>query len=214
MNYIRILIGDGQRLAREACASFLQDEKRFEVIGNSGDSQEIIACAAEQNPDIILLDINLFPNTGLETLKIIHTSNPGSRIIGLSGNAQPAYVKKFLLSGASGYVGKNSSGIELKEAIIVVYNGHNYICKETRHLLTRGLLEEDSQLPDPEALTKRELEIIKLVRDGGSSKNIANQLQISIKTVELHRYRVLKKLKLKNAAALVNFINSSPAYML
>ena len=214
MKKIRLLIGDGHKLVRDACAAFLQGDQRFEVIGSTGDSIEMIALAGDLNPDIILLDINLTPYSGLETLRRIYELYPSTRILGLSGNAQPSYVKRFLSIGATGYVSKNSSGEELKMAITVVNNGHHFICTETRHLLANGLLEEKKNDQDISALTQREFEIIRLVRQGGSSRHIAELLNISIKTVELHRYRVLKKLKLKNAAALVNFINNSPGYML
>jgi DNA-binding NarL/FixJ family response regulator len=119
----------------------------------------------------------------------------------------PAYAKKMLQSGAMGYVTKNSSKEELMEAILEVNKGQKYICSEVKNILAHQELEESDQ-PDLNVLSRRELDITKLIKDGLSSREIALKLEISLKTVEVHRYNILKKLHLKNTAALVNFINT------
>jgi DNA-binding NarL/FixJ family response regulator len=107
-----------------------------------------------------------------------------------------------------GYVTKNSSKEEMIAAIIEVRNGKKYICEEVKNILAQQELDETGEEGDLNNLSRRELDIIKLIKEGLSSKEIAQQLDISLKTVEVHRYNVLKKLKLKNTAALVNFINA------
>jgi len=109
--------------------------------------------------------------------------------------------------GAMGYVTKNSSKDELMAAIVEVDNGKKYICEEVKDILAHQELEEDDGTPDLNSLSRRELDIVKLIKEGLSSKEIATKLDISLKTVEVHRYNILKKLNIKNTASLVNFIN-------
>jgi DNA-binding NarL/FixJ family response regulator len=134
--------------------------------------------------------------------------SPASRIIGISMHSQPAYAKKMLQIGARGYVTKNSSKEEMITAIMEVHNGNKYICDEIKNNISELVLEENKDVPNVNALTEREIQIINLIKEGQSSKEIAVSLNISLKTVEVHRHNILKKLKLKNSASLVNFINN------
>ena len=148
------------------------------------------------------------PITGLEATQQIRKYSPATKIIGVSMHSQPAYVKKLLKLGAHGYVTKNSPQNEMFEAIVEVNKGGRYICSEVKTILSEQAFEEDSNT-GVNSLSNRELEIIKLIKEGLSSKEISTQLNISLKTVEVHRHNILKKLNLKNSAALVNFINSA-----
>ena len=122
-------------------------------------------------------------------------------------HSQPAYVKKLLKLGAMGYVTKNSPQQEMFDAIAAVHEGKRYICAEVKTILSEQIFEEEST--GANTLSSRELDVIKHIKDGLSSKEISTQLNISLKTVEVHRHNILKKLNLKNSAALVNYINSS-----
>ena len=124
-------------------------------------------------------------------------------------HSQPAYAKKMLQIGARGYVTKNSSKEEMMMAILEVHAGNRYVCDEIKNNISELVLEENRGMPNVKALTEREIEIISLIRGGQSGEEIAAHLNISLKTVEVHRHNVLKKLKLKNSASLVNFINQS-----
>jgi DNA-binding NarL/FixJ family response regulator len=124
-------------------------------------------------------------------------------------HSQPAYAKRMLQIGAKGYVTKNSSKEEMIKAILEVNEGSKYVCEEIKNNISELVLEENKDIPNVNALTEREIEIINLIKEGHSSKEIAAALNISLKTVEVHRHNVLKKLKLKNSASLVNFINQS-----
>lgn len=127
----------------------------------------------------------------------------------MSMHSMPVYARRILQSGASGYVTKNSSKEELFEALVEVEKGNKYICEEVKNILAHQELEESPEAgPDLNLLSKRELEVVQLIKEGLSSKEIAQKLDLSLKTVEVHRYNILKKLNLKNTAALVNFINS------
>ena len=155
------------------------------------------------------MDINILPISGFEATERIKKVSPDTKVIGVSMHSQPAYAKKMLQIGARGYVTKNSSKEEMIKAILEVNEGSKYICDEIKNNISELVLEENKDVPNVNALTEREIQIINLIKEGQSSKEIASTLNISLKTVEVHRHNVLKKLKLKNSASLVNFINQS-----
>jgi DNA-binding NarL/FixJ family response regulator len=213
MGKIRILIADDHRLVRDTLASFLNSQEQLEVFATTGDAMEAISLASENSPDIILMDIRLGPLTGLQVTEKIHASQPRSPIIGISVYSLPVYAKKMLQAGAMGYLTKNSPTDEMIWAIMEVYKGKKYICNEIKEIMANSLLEEEEEVNSLSLLTDRELEIIKQIKEGFSSKEISNILHIARKTVEVHRHHILKKLKLKNTASLVNFINTSATFI-
>jgi len=213
MNKISILIADDHKLIRETWSYILNSDPRFKVIASCGNGEEAIELAKEKHPGVILMDINMTPFSGLEATKEIRKIIPDSKIIGVTMHSQPAYAKKMLQIGARGYVTKNSSKEEMIKAILEVYQGNKYICEEIRNILSDQSLDENENSPNINTLTEREMQIINLIKQGFSSKEIATDLEISLKTVEVHRHNILKKLKLKNSASLVNFINNSPTYI-
>jgi DNA-binding NarL/FixJ family response regulator len=212
MNKIRILIADDHKLIRETWSYILNSDARFQVIAECGDAEEAVELAKQKHPDIVLMDINMMPFSGLEATQKIRKISPASRIIGVSMHSQPAYAKKMLQMGARGYVTKNSSKEEMIRAILEVNQGNKYICEEIKNIISDQLLDEKENSPNINTLTEREMQIINQIKEGLSSKEIANGLNISLKTVEVHRHNILKKLKLKNSASLVNFINTSATY--
>ena len=213
MNKISILIADDHKLIRETWSYILNNDPRFKVVASCGNGEEAVELAKEKHPGVILMDINMSPFSGLEATKQIRKIIPDSKIIGVTMHSQPAYAKKMLQIGAKGYVTKNSSKEEMIKAILEVYQGNKYICEEIRNILSDQSLEEKQDSPSINALTEREMQIINLIKQGFSSKEIAGNLEISLKTVEVHRHNILKKLKLKNSASLVKFINNSSTYI-
>ena len=212
MEKISVLIADDHKLIRDTWSFILNNDPRFQVIAECGDSEQAVEAAKTKRPNIVLMDINMMPISGFEATEKIRKVSPASKIIGVSMHSQPAYAKKMLQIGARGYVTKNSSKEEMMKAILEVHLGNKYICEEIKNNISELVLEENKDVPNVNALTEREIQIINLIKDGQSSKEIANQLNISLKTVEVHRHNVLKKLKLKNSASLVNFINNTAAY--
>ena len=213
MTHITILIADDHKLIRETWAFILSSDPRFKVLADCGDAETAVEIAKIQRPDIVLMDINMVPFSGFEATEKIRKLSPSSKIIGVSMHSQPAYAKKMLQAGAMGYVTKNSSREEMMKAILEVHGGRKYICEEIKNIISEQLMDESSDAPNINALTEREIQIINYIREGLSSKEMAAVLNISLKTVEVHRHNILKKLKLKNAASLVNFINSSGNYV-
>jgi DNA-binding NarL/FixJ family response regulator len=213
MSKINILIADDHKLIRETWSYILNSDSRFQVVGECGDAQEAVELARTKRPHVVLMDINMSPFSGLEATQRIRKISPGSKVIGVSMHSQPAYAKKMLQMGARGYVTKNSSKEEMIRAILEVNQGNKYICEEIKNIISEQLLEEREDSPNINALTEREMQIINFIKEGLSSKEIATNLSISLKTVEVHRHNILKKLKLKNSASLVNFINTNATYI-
>src|SRR5690606_35998388 len=192
----------------ETWTFILNSDQRLEDIAECSNGEEAVELTKSLRPAIILMDINMAPMSGLDATMQIRKISPTSKVIGVSMHSQPAYAKKMLSIGARGYVTKNSSKEEMIKAILEVEKGNKYICDEVKNIISEQLLE-DTQAPSINLLSERELQIIKLIKQGSSSKEISTELDISLKTVEVHRHNILKKLNLKNTASLVNFINNS-----
>ena len=207
MRRITILIVDDHKLIRESWAFMLNTDLRFEVIAEKSSGEEAIAFVRSIRPDVILLDVNMKPMQGAETIQQIRSISPCSKIIGISIHNMPAYAKKMLKLGAMGYITKNSSKAEMIKSIMEVSMGNKYVCDEVKNILMKREMTGETDEPSMNILTQRELEIINLIRDGLSSKEIALQLEIVLKTIEVHRYNILKKLNLKNSASLINLVN-------
>lgn len=213
MSKIRVLIADEYKLNRDTWAYMLNNDERFTVVAECGNAEDAVKLAGGQNPDVVLMDINTPVFAGLEATQKIRRQHPSSQVISVSSFSQPLYVKKMLQMGAKGYITKNSSKEEMIYAILEVSQGKKYICNEVKTIISEQTLgEEDDKQPDINAITNRELEIITQIKEGSSSKEIAAKLFISLRTVEVHRHNILKKLKLKNTASLINFINSSAVF--
>src|ERR1700733_10078547 len=212
MSKINILIADDHKLIRETWTYILNSDPRFHVIAECGDADEAVELTKTKRPHVVLMDISMPPYSGLEATQRIRKISPTSKVIGISMHSQPAYAKKMLQMGAKGYVTKNSSKEEMINAILDVNNGNKYICEEIKNIISDQLLNDRDDEPNINNLTERELQIINYIKEGLSSKEISIDLNISLKTVEVHRHNILKKLKLKNSAALVNFINNSSSY--
>ena len=209
MDKITILLVDDHKLIRESWSFILNSDPRFMVIGETSNAEDAVTIAKEKNPQIVLMDINMTPVNGFEATRLVRKYSPGSKIIGISMHSMPAYARRMLQMGAMGYVTKNSSKEELLTSIMEVNDGRKYVCDEVKNTLAQQeLVDDGAGQPDMNVLSRREIDIVKLIKEGMSSKEIAIQLDITLKTVEVHRYNILKKLSLKNTAALVNFINA------
>ena len=207
MEKITVIIADDHQLIRDAWTYMLNSDPRFCVIGVASTGEQAVELASALRPNIVLMDINFQGLSGFEATQLIRKKSPGSRVIGVSMHTMPAYAKKMLKMGASGYVTKNSSKEEFLEAIIEVRQGKTFICSEVKDILAKQEMESTHSKPDINILSKRELQIVDCIKDGLSSKEISNKLGVSLRTIEVHRYNILKKLTLPNSAALVNYVN-------
>ncbi len=209
MDKITILIADDHTLVRETWSFILNTDSRFKVVAECGSGEEAVEKAKELRPDVVIMDINLPGMNGIEATQLIRKFSPGTKILGVSLHTQPTYARKMIQKGAMGYVTKNSSREEMFKAILEIIDGKKYICEEIKNILSAQVISGEDQQTGLNSLSQREIETISYIKKGFSSKEIADALSISVKTVEVHRYNILKKLNLKNAAALVNYINNS-----
>ena len=209
MKKITAVIVDDHKLIRQMWTTMLASNIEIEITGESGVLDQAIEMIKVKRPDIVLLDINLAEGSGLDAVPLIRKFSPGTRIIAVSMHNEPAYVKKMMKMGARAYVTKNSSHEEMFKAIEEVMAGRIYLCAEITSILADKALRTEINEPTVRDLSLREIEIIKLIKNGMSSKEISSQLNIATRTVEVHRHNILKKLKLKNTAALINYINTT-----
>lgn len=209
MRKITILIADDHTLIRHAWSLILNTDPSFNVIAEAGTGEEAIELVKRTRPDIVIMDINLPGMNGIEATQMILSLYPGTKVLCVSMHTQPAYVRKMLKYGAMGYVTKNSSREELSKAIIEVHHNRKYVCEEIKTILSEQIIYGEEEQKGYNSLSQREIEIIELIKKGYSSREIAEPLSISVKTVDVHRYNILKKLNLKNTASMVNFINNS-----
>ncbi|MAO32930.1 MAG: DNA-binding response regulator [Crocinitomicaceae bacterium] len=198
---IKVLIVDDHKLIGEAWSSLLKDAPNIQVVGLADNVDDAYSMAHSYKPDIVLMDINLGAGSGFDATEKINDSMPKTRVIGLSLHDDITYVKKFLSIGAKGYLTKNTNKTELIEAIHSVYKGETIIGSDIKDRYFTSLLNVQSGDTKKE-LTMKEIEIVKLISKGFTSKEIAEQLFISHRTVETHRHNILKKLDMPNAAQL------------
>jgi DNA-binding NarL/FixJ family response regulator len=209
MEKITIIIADDHTLIRQTWSFILNADPRFKVVAEVGSGEEAIELARQIRPNIIVMDINLPGINGIEATPLVRKYSPGTKVLGVSMHTQPAYARKMLKQGAMGYLTKNSSREELFKAIMEIQSNRKYVCDEIKSILSDQMMCGEEDRNGFNALSRREIEIIGFIKKGYSSKEMAVPLSISVKTVEVHRYNILKKLNLKNTAAMVNYINGS-----
>ena len=200
-----VIIVDDQALIRDTW-SLLLTSGGYDVVGKTGDDITAISEISTKRPHLVLLDITMGPTNGFELLKSIRKFSPGTKVIAVSSHTQPSYAKKMMRGGAKGYVTKNSKSNELLHALKEVISGQTYICKEIKDILTlQAFSVTDSN--GIENLSEREIEVIRFLRNGYSSKKIAEAMFVQPRTVEVHRHNILKKLMVKNTAELIQYVN-------
>lgn len=205
---IRILLADDHAVLRSGLKLLLNSQDNLVVVGEAPTGLAAITLAEELQPDLILLDLNMPGLGGLEALPIIRQRSPDSRILILTMHGEPEYLQQAIKNGASGYILKKAADTELIIAIKAVMNSEIYVHSSmTKELLT-DFLPDQEQDPDQviwDSLSSRENQVLKLVALGHTSAEIADQLNLSAKTINTYRYRGMEKLGLKTRATLVRF---------
>lgn len=206
-NKIKIVIADDHVLIAETWATLINLDPAYQVIKVYDNTQSLLDEVADLQPQVVILDINIAPISGLEAVKLIREKSPASRTIGVSMHNQPSFAKRMISNGAMGYVTKNSTKDEMYKAINEVMEGKTYICTEIKNRITQNILMEDDESARLNSLTDREIDIIKLLKEGCTTEEIAEKLFLSPRTVDTHRAKILKKLQLKNSLSLIKLIN-------
>ncbi len=210
---IRVLIVDDQYVFRLGLKALIHNMEGIEVVGEASDGLMMIKKAIELKPDLVLTDIKMPQLDGIAATKELFKLLPDSRVIALSAYIKDDLILQMLESGAMGYLVKSADAIEIKEAIETVFNRKPYFCKEITLRLT-DIVTKNYKLPSKtEAnFTERELEIIRLICSAFTSKEIANTLHLSKRTVEGHRTRILDKIGAKSIAGIITFAIESGIY--
>jgi len=190
-------------LLRETWGEFLNADSNYEIIGECKNGEPAIRICQQNPPDVILFDITNPMMNEIDICKSILDVSKNTKILAVSQYTHSSCIRKAMSNGISGYLTKNSTCNEMNEAIQELAQGQKYICREARDILADELITVSKPRP---SLSPREKEIVQLISYGRSSKEIAWQLNLSVKTVEVHRYNILHKLELKNTAALVNYL--------
>jgi DNA-binding NarL/FixJ family response regulator len=203
---IRVLIADDHALVRDGVRALLSTAEDIEVVAEAGDGQEAVDRAAETSPDVVLLDINMPGLGGLEAVPLVQREAPRARILILTQYEHADYVRRFLRLGVAGYVLKKAAGAELISAIRAAHRGGLVLDPA----IAREALKDPESGAEPaddpyESLTERERQVLKLVAEGRSNKDIASLLDISVKTAMTHREHVMQKLNLHNRTELTLF---------
>lgn len=204
---LRVLVADDHTLVRAGIRALLEKQSGVEVVGEVGDGHEVLRRVAELRPDIVLMDIAMPGLNGLEATARLAREFPGVRVIVLSMHRQEEYVWQALKAGAAGYLLKESATAELSTALHKVARGEVYLCRELSDRLPLsffwdGIARRQSPL---ELLTGRQREILQLVAEGRTTKQIAEILELSPKTVEYHRLKLMDCLNIHDVPGLVRF---------
>lgn len=181
----------------EGIRSLLQYEKNIEWMGHAMNANSCLAFLKNQQPDIILMDISLPDKNGIDLCKEVKEKYPGIFIIGLSTFNQQSFIQKMMENGASGYVLKNASQVELMEAIQTVIKGKIYFSEEAAKTL-HNIIKPNNKV------SRREKEVLELIAEGLTTNEIAEKLFISMTTVDTHRKNLLSKFETKNTASLIH----------
>ena len=206
MKKTRILLADDHALVRAGFRSLLEKIPSVKVIAEASDGREAIELVRKHRPDVVLIDIAMPKLNGLEAVARIAEEFPNTKVIVLSMYANQEYVMQAIQAGARGYLIKEAAVAELKSAINVVTHGEIYLSPTVSRHVTNGYLERVGVRYDPLAkLTHRQREILQLLAEGNSTKEIAFALGLSGKTVDAHRLQIMEKLHIRDLPGLVRY---------
>lgn len=201
---IKVILVEDHSLVTEGLRAFLAEEPNVTCLATCNCGENLLQVLHSQQPDVILMDINLPDITGIELCSQVKAKHPAVYVIGLSINNQPAIIRKMIESGAAGYVLKDAGKLEIIEAIYAVMKGKVYYSRSASIALRKP--DTTTDLP---SLTMREKQVLELIADGFTNPQIAETLFVDVTTIDFHRKNMLSKYKVKNTAALVKIAVSN-----
>jgi two-component system, NarL family, response regulator NreC len=201
---VRVLIVDDHAVVRAGLAMLVDAEEDLETVGEAGNARDAIFEARSSKPDVVLMDVMMPEQSGIEALPQLLREHPGTKVLILSMQDDPRYVRKAFEAGASGYVLKEAADAEVVAAIREVAGGGRYVHPELGARLVAAESEERRRAED-DPLSEREREVLRLLALGHTNQEIAKQLYISVRTAETHRAHIMQKLRLSSRAELVRY---------
>ena len=209
MEKINIVLADDHILVRKGIKAMLESEEDLNVIGEAGDGKEALEVAKALHPDILVLDIRMPEMTGIEAASRLSQVSPATKALILSMHDSEEYVLQSLDAGAYGYLLKDTDKSEFVKALKQIHAGNKYFSGAVSNVLANRLLNAKPYVKNPSHedqyhLTKREKEILRMIINGTPNKEIADSLGKSVRTVETHRFNIMKKLGVNNAVDMVN----------
>lgn len=208
---IRVLLADDHKIVRDGLKSMLAKQLDIEVVGEAENGREAIQRARELTPDVVVMDIGMPELNGLDAARRLIEQMPGVKIVALSMHSDRRYVSEMLAAGAKGYLLKDSAFDELTRAIRAAAEGRTYLSPGVADVVLEDYLRrigsdgDPAAPPAPRGLSSREREVLQLIAEGLSTKQIASHLHLSVKTVETHRRQIMDKLGIFNIAGLIKF---------
>jgi DNA-binding NarL/FixJ family response regulator len=201
----RVAIIEDQTAIREMVSQAVLDHDEYEVVLGTGDGQEGCDKCIELKPDFVILDVMLPNLNGTEILRHFAKSLPDTRVLIFSGYQSPGLIRELLQAGAHGFVEKSAPLTELKKGVEIVSSGGSYFGPEVALLLREAMANPNSSESRVNLLTKRERQILQLIAESNSTRDIATKLEISVKTAENHRTNLMRKLDLHDVASLTRY---------
>ena len=203
---LRVMLADDHDLLRAGLRILLEREARFEVVAEAADGRTAVALALKQRPDIAVLDISMAGLNGIEAARQVRDAAPEVRIVALSMHSDRQFVTEMLKAGAAGYLLKSSAASELVMALEAVAAGKTYLSPAAASVVVDTMLKPPAAPESAFAtLTAREREVLQLIAEGRTNKEIAQALTLSVKTVETHRGSLMNKLNLRSVAELTKY---------
>jgi DNA-binding NarL/FixJ family response regulator len=205
MKPIRIVLADDHNLVRSGLKSLLSGMQGVEVVAEAANGKQAVDLVCALNPDVVLMDISMKEVNGIEAAAIIARNNPLVRVVILSMHDTEDYVSQALRAGAAGYVLKDAAPLELEFAIRAVTNGETYLSPKVSTHVVQTYVRPLGAETGLELLSPRQREILKAISSGRTTKQIAYDLGLSIKTIETHRAQIMERLDIHDVAGLVRF---------
>ena len=199
----KLAITDDHTLVLKGIEAMLADTKEIKVVGRYENAAQTLENIKNDNPDILLLDINLPDMDGIELCKTLHKTLPSLKILALTNFEEISFVKKMLRNGANGYLLKNTQKAELIEALKTVLNGEQYLQKRIERKLMSSALGQKKHEEFIPNLTRREQEVLEAISEELTTQEISEKLFISVKTVETHRMNLMTKLGARNSVGII-----------
>ena len=204
---INVLLADDHTILRDGLAAILSQRENFTVVGQAGNGREAVRLCREKHPDIVVMDINMPELNGVEATRQIQLDWPEIQVIILSMYATKEHIYQAFQAGARGYLLKETSGLEVVDAILAVAEGRRYLSKTlTDQVIEDYVLQREASSTGPlDSLSDREKQVLQLVVEGHSNREIADLLHLAVSTVSTYRSRLMKKLGVDDLAGLVKF---------